>query len=117
MSRTEHGIGVDCTDTARWRRLLRSGRLARLFSPREHAQCASDAVKYARCWCAKEAVYKALFPHAPADLRKIEVLMDRRGQPKSILLGRGASPAAVQVSLSNTADAAMAVAFARKPGR
>lgn len=117
MSRIDHGIGVDCTETARWRKLVRSGRQERLFTKKEHAQCEGSAVKYARCWCAKEAVFKAMSPHAPADLRKIEVLMDRNGQPKTISIDGKYGRTQIKVSLSHTPGAAMAVAIATTTGR
>lgn len=116
------GIGVDCADVGRWRRMLRaltSGAAGRMFTRREHEYCrsfADPAPHYAARWCAKEAVFKALSGLAPADLRRIEIRRGKDGAPQVSLPG-GLRGLVVKLSLTHTAKVAMAVAVAERKRR
>lgn len=120
------GVGVDAVDIARVRAALTRtpGLLRRLFTEREHGSCVTRCgdLRYgglAARFAAKEAVAKALGTGIRGfGFRDIEVLGDENGRPTVTLHGgavdvaRAAGIAQVHVSLSTSADLAVANAVA-----
>ena len=120
------GVGVDAVDIARVRAALSRtpGLLGRLFTERERGSCISRCgdLRFgglAARFAAKEAVAKALGTGISGfSFRDIEVLADERGRPTVTLhagaldVAREAGVARVHVSLSTSADLAVAHAVA-----
>lgn len=110
------GIGVDAVDIGRMRRALeRSPRLAtRLFTDQERAVAgrrASRAASLAARFAAKEACRKAL--GGPVRWRDVEVVSSDDGVPT--LHVRGRDDLRFHVSLTHTADLAVAMVVAERP--
>lgn len=115
--------GVDLIETARIRAgVARFGDrfLNRFFTPAERAACADHPVRLAARLAAKEAVAKALGTGIGAvSWREIEVLPGASDRPVLHLHGAAAQVAADlgltvwDISLSHTADHAIAVAVAQ----
>ena len=124
------GIGVDALEIQRLRvALARTPSLAgRLFTDSERAVCTSrrgdvTVGRLAARFAAKEAVAKALGTGVRGfSFRDIEVLPDELGTPRVTLHGGAADVAAqlgiwrVHVSLTTTADLAVANAVAESDG-
>jgi holo-[acyl-carrier protein] synthase len=117
-------VGVDIVDVARMARILEGEHAAeRLFTPAEIAYCRArpaTAEHAAARFAAKEAVLKALGTGLAEGLRwtDVEVVNDCAGRP-GIRLHRAADAlaarrglAAVEISLSHTAELAIAQAVA-----
>lgn len=117
-------VGVDIVDVARMARVLGGEHAAeRLLTPAEIAYCRARprfAEHAAARFAAKEAVFKAFGTGLADGLRwtDVEVINDRAGRP-GIRLHRAAGAlaarrglAAVEISLSHTADLAIAHAVA-----
>ena len=114
-------VGIDCADVERWRGMLsdiKKGAARRLFTQSEHRRCQAlpdPPAGYAACWCAKEAVFKALSPRGPVDLRRIEILFDQKGRARVALpAGSGLGDTRVEVCLSRSPLLTLAVAVARR---
>ncbi|MBC7247079.1 MAG: holo-ACP synthase [Actinobacteria bacterium] len=120
------GIGVDVVEVARIERAMarHEGFVPRLFTPRERERCedcSRPARRYAACFAAKEAAYKALGAGARGfSWREVELLADGEGRPFLVLSGRTRETARrlgverVLVSISHTGE--LAVAFAQAVG-
>ena len=120
------GVGVDAIDIGRVRTALTRtpGLLSRLFTERERGSCLTTCgdLRYgglAARFAAKEAVAKALGTGISGfAFRDIEVLTDDKGKPTVTLhagaldVARAAGVAQVHVSLSTSADLAVANAVA-----
>ena len=120
------GVGVDAIDVARIRAALdrTPTLLARLFTEREQGSCITRCgdLRYgglAARFAAKEAVSKALGTGIRGfGFRDIEILTDGNGKPTVTLHGgavevaRAAGVAQVLVSLSTSAELAVANAVA-----
>ena len=111
------GIGVDIERIARFRldRQRKKTFLQKIYTKRELAYCFSKkdpAPHLAARFAAKEAVYKAL---SGAHLKLVaypdmEILSDVSGAPRVAFLQKRPPRATVAVSLSHSADDAIAVA-------
>ena len=124
------GVGVDAVDIARVRTALTRtpGLLARLFTERERGSCLTTCgdLRYgglAARFAAKEAVAKALGTGISGfAFRDIEVLTDDNGRPIVTLhagaleVARAAGVEHVHVSLSTSADLAVANAVVESSG-
>lgn len=120
-------IGIDIVDVPRFRALLaRRPRIAeRLFTPGERAYAetrADPTERLAARFAAKEAAMKALGAgFGDVAFREVEVVRADSGQVGLRLSGRAAARARAagvtgwHVSLSHTADLAVAVAVAMPP--
>ena len=114
------GVGVDCEEVDRWRKLLpnlESGPQRSLFHPEEHAYCRSfpdAAAQYAGRWCAKEAVFKAVSAFCTLSLRDIRILNMEDGRPYAVVSAPDFARvgARVRVSISHSARTAMAFVVA-----
>ncbi len=109
------GLGNDMIEIDRIRRRLDNERLmAYCFSAREREQIGGNAKKLAGCFCAKEALSKALGTGVRGfSLDEISVLRDSAGKPYLELEGRIAAIIAEKnlrcfVSLTNTEQYAVA---------
>lgn len=117
-------VGVDIVDVARVARVLQGEHAAeRLLTPAEIAYCRArpDVAEHAAArFAAKEAVLKAFGTGFADGLRwtDVEVINDRAGRPGIRLHGAADALAArrglatVEISLSHTADLAIAHAVA-----
>lgn len=124
------GVGVDALEITRMRdALARTPSLAaRLFTDGERATCTSEcgelkAGGLASRFAAKEAVAKALGTGFRGfAFRDVEVRSDPLGKPEVVLHGGAAAVAAhlgvdrVHVSLTTSAELALAHAVAEGPG-
>ncbi len=116
------GLGIDCEELERWKDMLggpQSSVAIRVFDEEELAYAAKTgdfACTLAGCWCAKEAVFKALPGLKSWDPRGISVRHDCDGRPIVHLNGRlaQADHTSVLVSISYTQSLAIAVALALK---
>jgi holo-[acyl-carrier protein] synthase len=83
------GIGIDIIETARIARAIQNPRfLARVFTPREAADCRSRgraAERFAGRFAAKEAIAKAL--GLPLSWQDLEIRNGPEGQPHAFLSG------------------------------
>ena len=118
------GVGVDLVSVSRIRELIdrQGGRfLERVFTERERAYCSrfrDPSERYAARFAAKEAVAKAFTTGIGEHLewKSISVVSGERGQPEIELDEKGKALLAqvggshVAVSLSHTADSAIAFA-------
>lgn len=117
---------MDVVEVARIERAMarHEGFVPRLFSPRERERCedcSRPARRYAACFAAKEAAYKALGAGAHRfSWREVELLADGDGRPYLELSGKTREAARslgverVLVSISHTGG--LAVAFAQAVG-
>lgn len=121
MNRAKWGIGVDIEEVGRIRAaLLSSERFAvRTFSSLEIEYCAAKgdpAVHFAGIFAAKEASCKAAshILEQRMTIDRFEIRHDERGMPVVRTLGasRGLGPIEIKVSISHTAEFALAVALA-----
>jgi holo-[acyl-carrier protein] synthase len=113
------GVGVDCEDLSRWRRLvprLDEMGMAKIFSRSEHRYCRSFAdpvPHYAGRWCAKEAVVKAASARVSIEMKDVHIERDPSGRPVVTLDARVPDPGlAFQVSIAHSREQAMAFAIA-----
>lgn len=111
-STTAIGVGVDVEEHGRFGR----AKIDALFTPEEQEHCrrshGRSSVEFAGIWCAKEAVFKALYPFLDVGLRDIEIGHEETGQPVlklHIPAGRLVE-SRVRVSVSRTSTLAIAVA-------
>jgi holo-[acyl-carrier protein] synthase len=124
------GIGIDVAGFARVARFLsdHTPRLGRVFTAPELALCQSGAVRrrcgrYAAAFSAKEAVMKALGTGWRSDVSWTDIDTARRESHGGVMLTGGAREVAerhgvsrVLISVSITADAAVATAVAEGHG-
>jgi holo-[acyl-carrier protein] synthase len=120
------GIGVDVLDVARVRRALAlngAGLGLRVFTPAEVASCqraADPALRYAECFAAKEAAWKAVGVSPPdtGAWAEAEVAAEPGGRSRVVLHGRLREAArshgadALVLTLSHTRDHAFACVVA-----
>jgi len=125
MSRTPKAklpfsVGVDIEEVARFRREVNSSRtfLTSVFTAREMAYCmskADPAMHFAGIFAAKESAIKALnkFRVGRLTVADFEVAHGRNGEPKVRYGGNGIliRTAQIEVSISHTAEKAVAVAL------
>lgn len=119
MTHSLPAIGIDTEPLARWRAkvtaLAPGGTLHRLFDAAEHARAARkrDPIPtYAGIWCAREAAAKALRAWVGVGPRRLHVAHDAAGRPRIVLPPALTSRFALDISISHSADTAIAVALA-----
>lgn len=112
-------LGVDIESLARWRAkaaaLVPGGTLHRLFDVHEHARAArrrDPLPTYAGIWCAREAAAKALRAWVRVGPRALHVRWAADGRPSIVLPPALAGRFVVDVSISHSADTAIAAAVA-----
>lgn len=112
-------LGVDIESLARWRSkaaaLAPGGTLHRLFDDNEHARAARrrDPIPtYAGIWCAREAAAKALRAFVRVGPRSLHVVHAADGRPSIVLPPALAGRFAVDITISHSADHAIAAAVA-----
>lgn len=112
-------VGVDIEPLARWRAkaaaLAPGGTLHRLFDADEHARAArrrDPMPTYAGIWCAREAAAKALRAWVRVGPRALHVRHAADGRPAIVLPPALVGHFAVDISISHSADAAIAAAVA-----
>ena len=111
------GIGVDMERVERFRHFKNDSRdpfLQRTFTQAELKYCfgeAAPAEHLAGRFAAKEAVMKALADdiHGTVAYNEIEIKQNDKGAPVVALLRSGLSAYDIQVSISHTSEAAVAV--------
>ncbi len=120
---THRAVGIDLAPVDRIRRAIDEtpGFAERCFTPSEREVCEArrdPAECFAARWAAKEAVLKCLGGGIPGfDLHDIDVVTGADGAPSVTVSGRVADRAAERgisewlISLSHTADAAIAIAI------
>jgi holo-[acyl-carrier protein] synthase len=108
------GIGIDREDCARFRDLSEP-ELSRLFTPLERASAregARRAEHLAGKFAAKEAAIKALSAVAALSPLSVEILNEPSGRPYAVLPTELGARCGVLLSVTHTADTAMAFAVA-----
>lgn len=116
-------LGIDIESLARWRAktaaLAPGGTLYRLFDAEEHARAGRrrDPVPtYAGIWCAREAAAKALRAFVRVGPRSLHVRHAADGRPSIVLPPALAGQFVVDISISHSADHAIAAAVALPGG-
>jgi holo-[acyl-carrier protein] synthase len=121
------GVGIDLCDVERLRAAMARtpGMRNRIFSPAEQEYCErrrDPAERYAARFAAKEAVLKAMgCGLGSCAVRDIQVLNERSGEPRVVLVDTAARLAADKgvvgwhISLTHTSSLAQATALALGP--
>ena len=109
-------LGIDCEDIEKWRHLLdgHPEQVEGLFNAKERDYCSASgdpAEAYAGCWCAKEAVCKALGGFSSLLPSDIMIDHDAHGRPIALIHPGKDRGYRVDISISHCGVCAIAVAL------
>lgn len=113
------GLGIDIEEIERFRTQIESytsGKMARYFTPDEHAYCATfsdPAPHYAARWCAREAAVKAFAALGEFYITDFSVIRDGKrpllALAPSVRAALAGNTPRIHLSLSHTPQIACAV--------